>query len=115
MTTAANFRGRQLARQLRLIAVLHSDGWQSLHSISAKTGVTTRTIRRDLELLEEAYFPVVSMKNDDGIRRWKLRRSAGCPLCGRAVSPTPNGTPAHDAVRLSHEEPVVSPREKASS
>jgi hypothetical protein len=77
---------------LKLIAVLLADGWQSLHSIATKTGVTTRTIRRDLELLEEAYFPVVTMRNDDGVRRWKLRCGTGCPLCGRRLSRAPNDT-----------------------
>jgi predicted ArsR family transcriptional regulator len=91
-------RGGQLARELRLIELLHTDGWQSLHALASKTGVTVRTVRRDLESLEAAQFAVVNIKNDDGVRRWKLRRGVGCPLCGRPLSLTPNRARPHDAV-----------------
>lgn len=76
-------RGRLLRRQLDLIALMRSCGWLSLARLSEKTGVSTRTIRRDLAALEEAHFPVIDYKDEDGERRWKMQRGAPCPLCGR--------------------------------
>ena len=47
-------------------------------------------------------------------RAWQVAHAAIAKAEG-TFSTTPNSTPAHDAVRLSHEEPVVSPRGKAAS
>ena len=91
-------RGRLLCRQLRLIELLQSDGWQSLHSLATKTGVGTRTVRRDVAALEDAHFAVVTARHDDGVRRWKLRRGASCPLCSRRLSAAPASPPAAAAV-----------------
>jgi len=41
------------------------------------SGVTTRTVRRDLQALEEAGFPIFDDKShDDGRTRWKVNGQA---------------------------------------
>ncbi len=49
----------------------------TIDDLSADCGVTTRTIRRDLQALEEAGFPVYDDKSrDDGKTRWVLNGQA---------------------------------------
>jgi predicted DNA-binding transcriptional regulator YafY len=51
-------RNRQLVRTLRLIDVLRRGRW-TLVALAHELHVTDRTVRRDLEALEEAHVPVV--------------------------------------------------------
>jgi predicted DNA-binding transcriptional regulator YafY len=49
----------------------------TIDDLAAGTGVTTRTIRRDLQALEEAGFPLYDDRShDDGRTRWKLNGQA---------------------------------------
>jgi predicted DNA-binding transcriptional regulator YafY len=49
----------------------------TIDELSAACGVTTRTIRRDLQALEEAGFPLFDDRShDDGRTRWRLSGSA---------------------------------------
>lgn len=70
-------RGRRLFRIWQLIALLRSCGGLSLASLAEQSGVTPRTIRRDLAVLEESYVPVEQL--EDG--RWRLLKGAPCPVC----------------------------------
>lgn len=51
-------RNRMVVRQWELLQLLES-GRRSLNQLAGELGVTTRTVRRDLEALEEAHFPIV--------------------------------------------------------
>ena len=49
----------------------------SIDDLASQCGVTTRTIRRDLQALEEAGFPIYDDKSrDDGKTRWILNGQA---------------------------------------
>ena len=52
-------------------------GGVTIDDLAAQCGVTTRTIRRDLQALEEAGFPVYDDRSgDDGKTRWRLNGQA---------------------------------------
>lgn len=51
----------------------------TLHELARDLGVTDRTIRRDLEALEAAGFPVYDEQNDHGVRFWRLMPTATVP------------------------------------
>ena len=55
---------------LREIEVSHG---KTIRQLAEMTNVTTRTIRRDLDALQEAGFPLYDV-SDDGSKRWKLGR-----------------------------------------
>ena len=55
---------------LREIEVSHG---KTIRQLAEMTNVTTRTIRRDLEVLQEAGFPLYAV-SDDGPKRWRLGR-----------------------------------------
>ena len=76
---------RQVRRQWQLVALLRSCGWRSLAELAAGTGVTTRTTRRDLAVLEELHLPIVDAVDEhSGERYWRWLRGAACPCCGRS-------------------------------
>ena len=63
-------RNRQVVRELQMVLTLERQRHGlTLHELAAKFGVTDRTIRRDLEALEEAGVPVVV---EDDSRRWRV-------------------------------------------
>lgn len=67
-------RNRQVVRQWEILELL-GERSRSIGELAAKVGdggVTTRTVRRDLEALETARFPLFSDKDDDGVVRWRL-------------------------------------------
>ncbi len=51
-------------------------GGLTIDELADTTGVTTRTIRRDLEALQIAGFPLFDDKGDDGRTRWKMNGQA---------------------------------------
>lgn len=68
-------RNQQVVRQWLILRCLASARYgQHLAALSADLGVTTRTIRRDLEALQSAGFPLVDEIHEDA-RRWRLLRS----------------------------------------
>lgn len=79
-------RNRQLVRQLVIVRELLTAGrdGRTLDQLTLAMGVTSRTIRRDLNALEEAHLPITVGKRDDGVTVFGLTLGAGCPLCGRA-------------------------------
>ena len=70
-------RSRALLRTWHLVALLRHCGGLSLADLACRTGATTRTVRRDLAVLEECHIPIV--KTEDG--RWRIVKGAPCPVC----------------------------------
>jgi predicted DNA-binding transcriptional regulator YafY len=67
-------RNQQIIRQWQVLRLLE-EGPRSLLELAGAvgdSGVVTRTIRRDLEALEAAMFPIYNGKDEDGITRWRL-------------------------------------------
>lgn len=72
-------RNAEVIRQwtiLREIERAHAPG-ATIDRLAATCGVTTRTIRRDLQALEEAGFPLYDDRSpDDGRTRWRINGRA---------------------------------------
>ena len=67
-------RNRQVVRQWEVLQQLEQ-GPKSLEQLARAVGdggVTTRTIRRDLEALQAARFPIYNDRDEDGVMRWRL-------------------------------------------
>jgi predicted ArsR family transcriptional regulator len=63
-------RNRQLVRELTLLQLLErARVGHTIDELARDTGVTTRTIRRDIEALEQAGTPIVDDAVNGG-RRW---------------------------------------------
>ena len=68
-------RNAEVIRQWSILRDLESSRRLTIDEMSARTGVTTRTIRRDLEALQEAGFPLFDEVHD-GKRYWTLEHRA---------------------------------------
>jgi predicted DNA-binding transcriptional regulator YafY len=68
-------RNAEVIRQWSILRDLESSRGLTIDEMSARTGVTTRTIRRDLEALQEAGFPLFDDVRD-GKRYWRLEQRA---------------------------------------
>ena len=66
--TTATMRNKVLIRTWQVLILLRRRP-HSLYELAAETGVSTRTIRRDLEALCEVGFPLVCSKDDLNIER----------------------------------------------
>jgi len=70
-----------VVRQWEILKQLES-GPKSLDELARSVGdrrVTTRTIRRDLEVLEIARFPIYNDRDEDNTVRWRLLRTGVAP------------------------------------
>lgn len=66
-------RNRQVVRQWAMLKALAGRRDLTVERMSAEFGVSARTVRRDLEVLQEAQFPIVDeVISDDGLKRWRL-------------------------------------------
>lgn len=66
-------RNQEVIRQWKVLHALESSRHgASIDSLAGELGVTTRTIRRDLEALQEAGFPLFDTRDDEGRVRWRL-------------------------------------------
>jgi predicted DNA-binding transcriptional regulator YafY len=66
-------RNRQLVRELVVLQLLDSQCGRTLNELAAKTGVTTRTIRRDIEAIEQAGIPLVDHRSEGSpVPRWRV-------------------------------------------
>ena len=65
----------EVIRQWSILRDLESSRRLTIDDMAARTGVTTRTIRRDLEALQEAGFPLFDEVHD-GKRYWTLEQRA---------------------------------------
>jgi len=65
-------RNGEVIRQWRLLREIEGSRGVTIHHMAEITGVTTRTIRRDLDALQEAGFALYD-ESYEGQKRWKLR------------------------------------------
>src|SRR5436853_7539330 len=93
-------------------------GGVTIEELASLSGVTTRTIRRDLQALEEAGFPLFDDRShDDGRTRWKVNGQAFkglaagltvSELCAlyfsRTLVESLSGTPFRDDVESAFEK-----------
>ena len=68
-------RNAEVIRQWSLLRDLEASRSLTIDDMASRTGVTTRTIRRDLEALQEAGFPLFDEVHD-GKRYWTLEQRA---------------------------------------
>lgn len=64
-------RNAEVIRQWTILRELETPRGATIRGLAEETGVTTRTIRRDLEALQEAGFPIYDTAGDVA-KRWKL-------------------------------------------
>jgi predicted DNA-binding transcriptional regulator YafY len=66
-------RNQEVIRQWKVLHALETARHGvAIDALADDLGVTTRTIRRDLEALQEAGFPLYDEKDGDGRVRWRL-------------------------------------------
>lgn len=68
-------RNAEVIRQWSILRDLEAARRLTIDDLAERTGVTTRTIRRDLEALQSAGFPLYD-ELDDGKRYWTLEQRA---------------------------------------
>jgi predicted DNA-binding transcriptional regulator YafY len=68
-------RNAEVIRQWSILRELEGARGATIDDLAERTGVTTRTIRRDLEALQAAGFPLFD-DQFDGKRYWKLEQKA---------------------------------------
>lgn len=76
-------RNRALERTFRLLRLLQR-GRRTIDALARELDVTTRTVRRDLEVLSLSGFPVEKRHADYGDERvWSVGHDGRCPVCDR--------------------------------
>lgn len=65
-------RNAEVIRQWTLLKELEASRTNTIDALAERTGVSTRTIRRDLIALQEAGFPIYDDTADDGRKFWRL-------------------------------------------
>src|SRR5918993_5676413 len=68
-------RNAEVIRQWSILKDLEASRRVTIDDLAARTGVTTRTIRRDLEALQTAGFPLFD-ETHDGKKYWTLEQKA---------------------------------------
>src|SRR5919112_6321132 len=68
-------RNAEVIRQWSILKTLEASRRATIDGLAAQTGVTTRTIRRDLEALQSAGFPLFDEAHD-GKKYWTLEHRA---------------------------------------
>jgi predicted DNA-binding transcriptional regulator YafY len=68
-------RNAEVIRQWSILKELEASRRVTIDELAARTGVTTRTIRRDLEALQTAGFPLFD-ETHDGKKYWTLEQKA---------------------------------------
>jgi predicted DNA-binding transcriptional regulator YafY len=64
-------RNAEVIRQWKILKTIEAGRWTSAGDLASAYGVTERTIRRDIEALQEAGFPLYDDRQD-GRKVWKL-------------------------------------------
>jgi predicted DNA-binding transcriptional regulator YafY len=64
-------RNAEVIRQWKILKTIEAGRYTTTRDLAEECGVTERTIRRDLEALQEAGFPLYD-EHDDGRRVWRL-------------------------------------------
>src|SRR3954467_9209321 len=78
-------RNAEVIRQWSILRELESSRRATIDELAARTGVSTRTIRRDLEALQAAGFPLFDEVHD-GKKYWTLEQRAFRRLDGTAFT-----------------------------
>jgi len=66
-------RNAEVIRQWQILKDIESSRTGvTIHALAERTGVTTRTIRRDLQALQEAGFAIYDEGEEHDTKRWKL-------------------------------------------
>ena len=68
-------RNAEVIRQWSILRDLESSRRATIDELATRTGVTTRTIRRDLEALQAAGFPLFDELHD-GKKYWTMEQRA---------------------------------------
>ena len=68
-------RNAEVIRQWAILKTLEASRRATIDELAKQTGVTTRTIRRDLDALQEAGFPLFDEVHD-GKKYWTLEQKA---------------------------------------
>lgn len=69
-------RNQEVIRQWSILRDLESSRRATIDELAERTGVSTRTIRRDLEALQIAGFPLFDEVDDNNKRYWTLEQKA---------------------------------------
>lgn len=69
-------RNEQVVRVIRILRDLDRVGGSDLYELAERYGTTTRTIRRDLEAIEEAGIPITCEAGEGSRKRWRLDSDA---------------------------------------
>ena len=69
-------RNQEVIRQWSILRDLESSKRATIDELAGRTGVSTRTIRRDLEALQEAGFPLFDEVDENNKRYWTLEQKA---------------------------------------
>ena len=64
-------RNAEVIRQWKILKTIEAGRWTNVATLAREHGVTERTIRRDLEALQEAGFPLYDERRD-GKKVWRL-------------------------------------------
>jgi predicted DNA-binding transcriptional regulator YafY len=64
-------RNAEVIRQWKILKTIEAGRWTNVAALAREHGVTERTIRRDLEALQEAGFPLYDERRD-GKKVWRL-------------------------------------------
>jgi proteasome accessory factor B len=64
-------RNAEVIRQWKILKTIEAGRWTSTAALAAEHGVTERTVRRDIEALQEAGFPLYDDRAD-GRKVWRL-------------------------------------------
>ena len=64
-------RNAEVIRQWKILKTIEAGRWTRASALAREHGVTERTIRRDLEALQEAGFPLYDERKD-GRKVWRL-------------------------------------------
>lgn len=65
-------RNAEVIRQWRILKTIETGRYTTTQALADEHGVTERTIRRDIEALQEAGFPLYDERADGGRKIWKL-------------------------------------------
>jgi predicted DNA-binding transcriptional regulator YafY len=69
-------RNQEVIRQWSILRDLESSKRATIDDLAGRTGVSTRTIRRDLEALQVAGFPLFDEVDENNKRYWTLEQKA---------------------------------------
>jgi predicted DNA-binding transcriptional regulator YafY len=79
-------RHTEIIRQWNILRAIDSAANVTVNSLADRHGVSTRTIRRDLDALQAAGFPLYDVPSEEGPRYWRLSSSPLSRLGGTSFT-----------------------------